>query len=217
MKSSSKSTSLAQRAPGWTIHALVVGGIGLAAYLLYRLANAEQSGAQEVFDTAMTDTTNESDAGMTPFFGLAKPVQGASLSSKYGTRIDPITHIPSFHNGVDYKVPEGTPVLAPGYGKITRITTALDEPVGPNMKQPNGNSVLIDIPRPDGSSIQLVFLHMSRVDVQLGQVVNRNTQLGLSGNTGYTTGPHVHISMTQNHSGKMVDPESVPEVAQALA
>lgn len=81
------------------------------------------------------------------------------------------------HNGEDYSLPSGTPVLAPHGGKILEAL----------FDSGYGNYVKIQ------DDLQAsVLAHLSRFDVQVGQVVTEGQQIGLSGNTGNSTGPHLH-------------------------
>jgi murein DD-endopeptidase MepM/ murein hydrolase activator NlpD len=87
----------------------------------------------------------------------------------------------SYHAGQDYGADEGTPVLAPITG-----TVALAEPL-----QVRGNAVILD----HGWGVFSGFWHLSRIDVVPGQVVGRGEVIGLTGNTGLSTGPHLHWEM----------------------
>jgi murein DD-endopeptidase MepM/ murein hydrolase activator NlpD len=87
----------------------------------------------------------------------------------------------SYHAGQDYGVDEGTPVYAPITG-----TVALAEPL-----QVRGNAVILD----HGWGVYTGYWHLSRIDVVPGQVVGRGEVLGLAGNTGLSTGPHLHWEM----------------------
>jgi murein DD-endopeptidase MepM/ murein hydrolase activator NlpD len=89
--------------------------------------------------------------------------------------------VSSYHTGQDYGADTGTPVLAP----IT-ATVALAEPL-----QVRGNAVILD----HGLGVLSGFWHLSRIDVTPGQVVGKGQVLGLAGNTGLSTGPHVHWEM----------------------
>ncbi len=89
--------------------------------------------------------------------------------------------VSSYHAGHDYKVDEGTPVLAPMTG-----TVALAEPL-----QVRGQAVILD----HGLGVMSGFWHLSQIDVQVGQVVGKGQVIGLAGNTGLSTGPHLHWEM----------------------
>lgn len=86
------------------------------------------------------------------------------------------------HSGLDIAVPVGTELKAPTGGVVT-------------LAQPDfyltGGTLMID----HGHGLSSVFIHLSRIDVKVGQVVHRGEHLGLTGATGRVTGPHVHWSL----------------------
>lgn len=137
---------------------------------------------------------------------LMRPVDGV-LTSGWGTRW--LNGRWEGHNGADYGVDVGTPIYSPGFGVV----------VGSSCDDINGGRVIIDIPRPDGTVLTFIFLHMSERYVRLGDRVSKGDVLGLSGGmpgqpcAGQSTGPHVHVSLKVDH-GNYVDPLSVPEVAE---
>lgn len=98
--------------------------------------------------------------------------------------------VTSYHTGHDYGADEGTPVLAPITG-----TVVLAEPL-----QVRGQVVILD----HGLGVLSGFWHLSRIDVSEGQVVARGEAVGLVGNTGLSTGPHLHWEMRVR--GVPVDP-----------
>ena len=111
--------------------------------------------------------------------GFDLPVQGARISGVYGSqRID--NGIPKApHMGLDMAVPEGTPIHAPAAGIVTFAE--------PNLVL-TGGTVLID----HGFGLTSSFLHMSRLDVKVGDRIERGHVIGAAGKTGRATGPHVH-------------------------
>jgi murein DD-endopeptidase MepM/ murein hydrolase activator NlpD len=115
-------------------------------------------------------------------FGL--PLAGVELriTSPFGQRRSYSGGPPSsYHSGLDYGADEGVPVLAP----IT-ATVALAEAL-----QVRGNAVILD----HGLGVLTGFWHLSRIDVVPGQVVGKGEVIGLVGNTGLSTGPHLHWEM----------------------
>lgn len=81
------------------------------------------------------------------------------------------------HNGYDYGLPTGTPVVAANSGTIY---SAFDSGAG--------NYIFVSQP-----NLETVYMHLSRRDVTTGQTVSEGQQIGLSGNTGNSTGPHLHF------------------------
>lgn len=115
---------------------------------------------------------------------ISKPVNARS-GSPFGPRHG------EAHNGTDFPVPQGTPVRAPQSGIIAR--TGSD-----NM---NGNFVVVK-----SGSNEHFLLHLSKINVSNGQRVNKGEVVGLSGNTGRSTGPHLHWEL--HVAGRPVDPMS---------
>lgn len=119
------------------------------------------------------------------------PVAGEQdISSRYGVRGNPFGSGHEFHNGVDFVVDTGTPILATGPGKV--------EAAG--YEGPNGNRVSID----HGYGYRSVYAHLSKVQVKPGQQVQRGQVVGLSGNTGRSSGPHLHYTLY--YQGRTIDP-----------
>jgi murein DD-endopeptidase MepM/ murein hydrolase activator NlpD len=128
--------------------------------------------------------------------GFALPVQGARISGVYGSqRID--NGVPKApHMGLDMAVPAGTPIHAPAAGVVSFAAKDLFL---------TGGTVLID----HGYGLDSSFLHMSRVDVKVGERVKRGQVIGLAGMTGRATGPHVHWGF--NWFDVRLDPALLPK------
>ncbi len=98
------------------------------------------------------------------------------------------------HNGIDYNLTEGTPILAAADGKV--VQAGAQKPwLCPTLHEiVSGLGVTIDhAAEGDRPIIQSGYWHFSWVDVKVGQTVKRGDQLGLSGNTGCSTAPHLHF------------------------
>jgi murein DD-endopeptidase MepM/ murein hydrolase activator NlpD len=100
------------------------------------------------------------------------------------------------HTGIDIEAKTGTPVLASGPGTVVWAGWGLFSGVEGNDSDPYGKAVSI---RHDfgyqGKPLYTVYAHMSKVDVTVGQHVDGGEQLGLVGDTGRTTGPHLHFEV----------------------
>lgn len=114
-------------------------------------------------------------------------------SSPYGTRIDPIAGVKSFHTGTDMACPTGTPILASMSGKV----------IATGENRVYGLYVIID----HENGYQTLYAHMSKIIATKGKWVSQGTRIGLVGSTGYSTGPHLHFTVYKN--GKMINPMSV--------
>lgn len=128
--------------------------------------------------------------------GFALPVAGARISGVYGSqRIDNGTP-KAPHLGLDMAVPEGTPIHAPAAGVVTFAA--------PDLVL-TGGTVLID----HGFGLSSSFLHMSRLDVKVGERITRGQVIGAAGMTGRATGPHVHWGF--NWFAVRLDPALLPK------
>lgn len=99
-----------------------------------------------------------------------------------------------YHRGVDYAGAYGSPIIAPAAGRVALVGR---ESEGFKI---HGNCVGID----HGHGVLSIFLHMSRIDVKEGDFVKAGQVIGTLGNTGASTGPHLHWGLYVN--GKSVDP-----------
>lgn len=119
------------------------------------------------------------------------PVPG-KVTSPFGNRINPVTKEPQFHSGVDIGVPLNTPVKSPGPGIVSKIW----------KDDLNGNA--LRIAHTNGFSSG--FAHLNSIQVQEGQRVKAHQPVALSGNTGRSTGPHLHYTL-RDKTGALVDPK----------
>lgn len=107
------------------------------------------------------------------------------VTSPAGFREDPITGDIKYHNATDYGMPVGTELYSLFNGVVVRSD---------NVGDAYGESIKIDC----GNGIVLHYAHMSERYVEVGDVVSQNQIIGLSGNTGRSTGPHLHLSLFYN-------------------
>lgn len=120
------------------------------------------------------------------------PIQGR-LTSPFGYRRDPFTGRKSFHSGIDLAAPEGT-----------KIKVILDGTVSlTSYSRIFGNYMIVTHP----NGYQSLYGHLSRFNAKKGEQVSQGDIIALVGNTGLSTGPHVHLSIYKN--GKLIDPLSV--------
>lgn len=115
------------------------------------------------------------------------------VTDKYGQRINPVTNLPGKHTGVDLACPTGTPIKAALSGTVVYTGNS-------NVW---GNYVIVK--HIDG--YQTLYAHMSKITCKKGDSVTQNSQLGLVGSTGMSTGPHLHFTVYKN--GVTVDPATV--------
>ena len=112
------------------------------------------------------------------------------FSSSYGYRIHPIYKTKKFHSGMDFSGAIGTPIYATGNGKVVEVK---------NQKG-YGKSILID----HGFNYQTLYTHLNKYNVKVNQKIKRGDIIGFLGNSGMSTGPHLHYEIRKN--GKPIDP-----------
>ena len=144
---------------------------------LNRLADgiAEESRSLRVLDTLMARAGK-----MLAAIPNRWPVRGA-VNSEFGTRVSPWTKSPEFHAGMDIRAERGTSVHAPAAGIVTLAGSHAEY----------GLTVILD----HGNDIRSIYGHLSKIAVEIGQRIERGTQLGLTGNTGRSSGPHLHYEI----------------------
>jgi murein DD-endopeptidase MepM/ murein hydrolase activator NlpD len=118
---------------------------------------------------------------------------GGRYSSFYGSRIDPIFRVNSFHSGLDIAAPYGTPVGASRRGKVTQA----------GWMGGYGNAVVIE--HDDG--YRTLYGHMSVITVRQGAYVEAGRFIGRVGSTGHSTGPHLHFTLW--HYNTLINPMKV--------
>ena len=111
------------------------------------------------------------------------PIKDGYYSSNYGYRLDPFTGRSSFHTGVDIIAGLGTPVMAAAGGVVS----------GSNALPEYGN--VVDIDHDNGLTSR--YAHLSKSLVKVGDVVMKGQVIALVGNTGRTTGPHLHFEVRE--------------------
>lgn len=111
------------------------------------------------------------------------------IGGYFGMRIHPIYKIRRHHAGMDFSAPTGTDVYATGNGVVTRVVNA------PRSRRDYGTFIEVD----HGYGYKTLYAHMDKVLVRRGQEVNRGEVIGLVGNTGASTAPHLHYEVIKNN------------------
>lgn len=131
---------------------------------------------------------------------LGRPI-GTKISSKYGRRFDPLNKKKAFHTGVDFKGRTGDKVKATGNAVVKKAT----------YNKGLGNHVVLK----HGNGYETLYAHLSKLFVKRGQKVTRGDVIGLVGNTGRSTGSHLHYEV--HFRKKTVDPMKFMQVAKLLS
>jgi len=134
------------------------------------------------------------------YFEPRLPPVGGIITSGVGMRTDPIDGKWRHHNGIDIAIPVGTPVLPAAPGIV----------VYSGLRSGYGYTVLVE----HDNGLVSLYGHNSRLLVVNGQQVDADTTIALSGNTGRSTGPHLHFEAWQ--AGTNVTPSFMPGSSQKL-
>ncbi len=115
---------------------------------------------------------------------LGYPIENPLVTQPYGkTKFAERAYKTKFHNGVDFNARIGTPILASSDGTI--------KAVGNNGRLQYGKYVLIE----HDNNLSTLYAHLSKYVVEAGAIVKRGDIIGYAGNTGYSTGPHIHLTL----------------------
>ncbi|MGW2922868.1 M23 family metallopeptidase [Streptomyces angustmyceticus] len=193
--------------------AVVAAGAGVAAALGAGIAGAADTGLQNLTSgvgsavTAQADAQAKSaaaakaaavkakkEAAVKPD-AWVKPVSNYTLGEPFGIAGSHWSHK---HSGQDFVVPTGTPVKAVHKGTVVKAG-----PWGGGDGPAYGNAIVIQ--HDNGTYTQ--YAHLSQIEVRVGQQVGAGQQIGLSGSTGNSTGPHLHFEVrTGPNYGTGVEP-----------
>ena len=135
-----------------------------------------------------------------------------NLTQNYGaTNFAQLTYSSKFHNGVDIGAPLGTPIFAAESGRIIAVgnTDAYCPPVWYGRKKYGGSYGKYIVIKHE-NNLSTLYSHLSLSAVKIGDIVNRGDLIGYSGNTGFSTGPHLHFTIYANiysAGEKLLSPE----------
>lgn len=132
-----------------------------------------------------------STGGQQVYGGIMVEDWSELISSPFGERIHPITGERTFHNGVDIAIPTGTKLYTPVEGTVTTA----------RYSETAGNYIIITTD--DGWSVK--YMHMDSLSVSAGDKIKKGDFVGYSGNTGRSTGPHLHLEV-RNPEDLPIDP-----------
>jgi murein DD-endopeptidase MepM/ murein hydrolase activator NlpD len=167
----------------------------VAPETLFALAQEKMPGLEATLNRAVKpalENTLEAEAKEKAAFPSGKPVAGKSeVSSEFGLRTNPFGGRGyEMHEGIDFKGPVGKPILATADGVVVKA----------EYNGGYGNHVRID----HGYNYETLYAHLSEMEVRIGDRVKRGDVLGALGNTGRSSGPHLHYGIYRN--GQAVNP-----------
>jgi murein DD-endopeptidase MepM/ murein hydrolase activator NlpD len=172
------------RGPLWEPTETQVADVALDLETLVNQARIQRRGMAALLDTL---AARQEVRARIPSI---RPCDIGWLSSRYGTRHDPFTGKQTFHRGLDFSVPRGTPVRATAAGRVVSV----------EKQRGLGRLVKID----HGGGVLTVYAHLQESRVRKGQTVARGDVIALSGNSGRSTAPHLHYEV--RIGGRPVNP-----------
>ncbi len=189
VKSGAQSSAKAIASAGSAAAGAIKKGASSGAGAVKNLSSgggSSDSGSEEMFADIARDQV--------PHTLMRKPVAEGRLSSTYGKRRNPSSWIgfPKFHKGIDYAAPAGTPIYASGSGEV--IERRFSSSFGNVMKIQHDNGFVS------------LYAHLAAFHdgIEVGSRVSRGQQVGAVGNTGRSTGAHLHYELT--YKGRHVNP-----------
>ena len=168
-----------------------VDKVNVRAAALTAKVNSRTSGTSNVKPTNIQLASRGTSAAGSSSTGFIWPLRGV-ITSYFGTRVDPISGKPAYHEGIDIAAPTGTDIKAATNGTV--IYSGWKNDYGNYIKMSNGNG------------IETYYSHNSKNLVSVGQRVSKGEVIAKVGSTGRATGPHVEFGITKN--GKAVNPLS---------
>jgi murein DD-endopeptidase MepM/ murein hydrolase activator NlpD len=154
-------------------------------------ANDLASGTITVGQSLFIPNARLSSATLQDFYGqrFIWPASGR-ISSPFGYRANPFTGLRTFHSAIDIVLSSGTKVKATSGGRVADT----------GYNSVFGNYIILK----HDSGYQSLYAHLSHIGIKEGAQVSQGSVIGLSGNTGQSTGPHLHFSIFRN--GQAIDP-----------
>lgn len=158
-----------------------------------KAAAAKAAAAKAAASTSRSTSTVSRPAVAAPTSRFLMPV-GARITSRYGMRLHPVLGYWKLHDGTDFGASCGTPIRAAEDGVVSERY----------YNSGYGNRLMIDHGLLDGDYVTTGYNHASRYTVRVGQRVSRGQVIGYVGNTGYSTGCHLHLMVWED--GSVVNP-----------
>ncbi|MFJ6937330.1 M23 family metallopeptidase [Streptomyces sp. NPDC101132] len=165
------------------------------AQLVSEQAAAQAKAAQQASKTAAQAKAAAKAAAAKKAAGWTNPVENYVVSATYGKGGSMWARK---HSGQDFAVPTGTPVKAVHKGVVVKAG-----PNGAGDGPAYGNAIVIK----HANNTYSQYAHLSKVQVRVGQTVSTDQRIGLSGNTGNSSGPHLHFEIrTTPNYGSAINP-----------
>jgi len=170
----------------------------IVEYTHQKLSEINVKASKELYSLDKLVRTAVDHQEMLTHIPAIQPIDNKDLkrtASGWGYRIHPIYKIRKFHFGLDFTAKTGTPIYSTADGRIQYIIKSTEK-----ASQGYGNLIIVD----HGYGYRTLYAHMNKFNVKVGQEVKRGEVIGFVGNTGLSTGPHLHYEVIIN--GRKVDP-----------
>ena len=141
----------------------------------------------EILEELLVDRQINADSSI-----AGRPVERGWISSRFGRRTDPFTGKIAVHQGMDFSAERGSEISSVATGVVTWSA------------QRSGYGLMVEVNHGNGYSTR--YGHADQLLVEVGEIVKKGQTIALVGDTGRTTGPHVHFEVFKN--GRVVDPAS---------
>lgn len=122
------------------------------------------------------------------------PLKKTTITARYGYRTHPITKKRQFHRGIDLRAKRNTPVMATADGVVRYVQS--------RNKGGFGKMIIIS----HNYGFETVYAHLNKLKVKIGDVINKGDIIALSGNTGRSTGPHLHYET--RYASRVLNPRN---------
>lgn len=163
-----------------------------------RISRLDQESAKELYTLNTLVKTAYSHQDMMTHIPAIQPIDNKDLkrtASGWGWRIHPIYKIRKFHYGLDFTARTGTPIYSTADGTIQYVIKSTEK-----ASHGYGNLIIVD----HGYGYRTLYAHLNKFNVKVGQEVKRGEVIGFVGNTGLSTGPHLHYEVIKD--GRKVNP-----------
>lgn len=160
----------------------------LADNLMLKDSFKNASSHINMVDSCREDVRLQTSGDNLQYLNMAFPLKSIQINSEFGMRRHPVTHKYCMHNGVDLQA-RYEPVFSMLPGKVVKVT----------HDKRSGRYITIQT-----GGYAVSYCHLSSSKVTIGQYVKAGEIIGVSGNTGMSTGPHLHL--TTKKDGKAIDP-----------
>lgn len=127
-------------------------------------------------------------------YSFIRPIEGGTISSRFGSRNPTTPTVPKYHTGIDIAANTGTDIVAAMEGKVTQVSSVGD--YGNHLRIKQGE-------------ITTLYAHCSKIYVKEGDTIKQGQKIAQVGATGNVTGPHLHFEIRRNN--EFVDPDYVLE------